>query len=339
MKQRNDTIDILKGIGIIIMIMGHLGFGEPFSIYIHAFNMPLFFAISGFLFVPESYPSIGKLIVKKTRRLLIPYLFFGFVNIAIAIAVQDGFSVQSAVSSLLWTNNSGLAISGALWFLTSLFIAEMVFYFISKVKNIYLICLLSMFIGITATYITIVLPFSMKQGFVGLSFMGCGYLYRKLKDSSFVLKIEKCSIWIIVILGILNAAAIFYNGLVNMRKNSYSNRFLFWLNALITVYLMLLVVKRWISYRKDKEFWFERIVKYIGKNSITFVCINETAILLVNFLFGQLVFNNFIFKLIIKLLKYSLVIGILSGIFELMNRTPLRVMLGEKMIQRKKNDA
>ena len=102
---------------------------------------------------------------------------------------------------------------------------------------------------------------------------------------------------------------------------------------------MLLVVKRWISYRKDKEFWFERIVKYIGKNSITFVCINETAILLVNFLFGQLVFNNFIFKLIIKLLKYSLVIGILSGIFELMNRTPLRVMLGEKMIQRKKNDA
>ena len=36
-------IDILRGIGIIIMVSGHIGFGGKFDRYIHTFHMPLFF--------------------------------------------------------------------------------------------------------------------------------------------------------------------------------------------------------------------------------------------------------------------------------------------------------
>ena len=47
---RDPSFDILKGLGILLMIMGHVGFGELFSKYIHAFHMPLFFLISGYFY-------------------------------------------------------------------------------------------------------------------------------------------------------------------------------------------------------------------------------------------------------------------------------------------------
>ena len=47
--KRLDYVDTLKGIGILLMLMGHVPFGANFDYYIHAFHMPLFFFISGFL--------------------------------------------------------------------------------------------------------------------------------------------------------------------------------------------------------------------------------------------------------------------------------------------------
>lgn len=46
--KRIEYIDIYKGIGIILMIMGHIGFGSKFDIWIHAFNMPMFFLYRDF---------------------------------------------------------------------------------------------------------------------------------------------------------------------------------------------------------------------------------------------------------------------------------------------------
>ena len=48
--KRIDEVDILKGIGIILMITGHIEFGSVYDKWIHSFHMPMFFIISGFLF-------------------------------------------------------------------------------------------------------------------------------------------------------------------------------------------------------------------------------------------------------------------------------------------------
>lgn len=47
--KRDTDIDILKAIGIVLMIMGHIGFGGIFDYWIHSFHMPMFFIMSGFL--------------------------------------------------------------------------------------------------------------------------------------------------------------------------------------------------------------------------------------------------------------------------------------------------
>lgn len=48
-KNRIEWIDTAKGIGIILVLLGHADF-EPFSKIIYMFHIPLFFFISGFLF-------------------------------------------------------------------------------------------------------------------------------------------------------------------------------------------------------------------------------------------------------------------------------------------------
>ena len=41
--ERIDYLDIARCIGIILMIMEHVGFSKRFDHFIHAFNMPMFF--------------------------------------------------------------------------------------------------------------------------------------------------------------------------------------------------------------------------------------------------------------------------------------------------------
>lgn len=54
---RETYIDILKGIGIIMMIAGHTGLLDLLKIdtYVAGFYMPMFFSISGYFFNPGKY--------------------------------------------------------------------------------------------------------------------------------------------------------------------------------------------------------------------------------------------------------------------------------------------
>ena len=47
---RLNDVDLFRAVGIVLMIMGHVGFGNMFSKWIHIFHMPMFFVISGYFF-------------------------------------------------------------------------------------------------------------------------------------------------------------------------------------------------------------------------------------------------------------------------------------------------
>lgn len=65
--KRFDEIDILKSMGIILMIMGHIGFGGIFDYWIHSFHMPMFYFISGFLY-RKSELSLREFLIKKENH-------------------------------------------------------------------------------------------------------------------------------------------------------------------------------------------------------------------------------------------------------------------------------
>lgn len=73
---RNVAIDALKGLGILLMVIGHSHL--PFNLrgLIFVFHMPLFFMVSGYLYKERSYAEI---LNKQIARIMVPFFFTGIV--------------------------------------------------------------------------------------------------------------------------------------------------------------------------------------------------------------------------------------------------------------------
>lgn len=52
---RKYWIDVLRALGIILVVLGHVSKEPNTVIFIYAFHMPLFFLLSGFLFNRHRY--------------------------------------------------------------------------------------------------------------------------------------------------------------------------------------------------------------------------------------------------------------------------------------------
>lgn len=72
--QRNIALDITKGIGILLVILGHCGSIPymPIRHFIFTFHMPLFFLVSGYLYKAKNAKDSIK---KDLVRLGLPYAF------------------------------------------------------------------------------------------------------------------------------------------------------------------------------------------------------------------------------------------------------------------------
>lgn len=79
------------------------------------------------------------------------------------------------------------------------------------------------------------LPWALSPAFVGLGLCWIGEMTRKYENR--LEKFLNMNWWQILITGILVTGLIFTNGYVNMRIGVYSIIPLFWLNALLAIYL------------------------------------------------------------------------------------------------------
>lgn len=85
-KQRDNVLDILRGIGMILVVFAHTYIGELTG-KIYLFHMPLFFIASGCMY------AIGKggTIRGKARSLLIPYFAFSLLSFAYWWLIESRF--------------------------------------------------------------------------------------------------------------------------------------------------------------------------------------------------------------------------------------------------------
>lgn len=126
---RLKQFDILKGIGILAVLVGHIGVsGFPRS-FIYGFHMPLFFFCSGVFYKNK---PIGDVIISGIRQLLIPYLFFLTVYniVSWSLLIFHGSSFFEAISVVLSRNNIinyDSNIYKTIWFLPCLFFVKVVY--------------------------------------------------------------------------------------------------------------------------------------------------------------------------------------------------------------------
>lgn len=186
---RDNFIDVLKGIGIVLVYCGHsVYWGTLPSRMIFCFHMPLFFFISGVLFGPERTGSAGRLLGRVARNLLIPYLLFCYVGFVMRIDAVFSFWQADPLRELIRiVHGEG---SNAIWFLMCLasiqIIAWMVWRYagVLRTKVCGAIALVAIIAG--AQYLSEcrsvrvfdMIPFMLASVPGGMIFFGLGFLFR-----------------------------------------------------------------------------------------------------------------------------------------------------------------
>jgi fucose 4-O-acetylase-like acetyltransferase len=131
--ERANAVDIVKGIAIILVVLGHTAQGmmhrgwwlTPRSLFletfIYSFHMPAFFFVSG-LFVKGSIAKRGahKFTVEKMKTVLYPYVILAIMSAAIEPLVEQ---FRSSTHPFQWRGFLfDLADGQASWFLFTLFV-------------------------------------------------------------------------------------------------------------------------------------------------------------------------------------------------------------------------
>lgn len=138
---RSGAIDIFRGIGIMLVVLGHVK-GVPDILHkaIYSFHMPAFFLLSGYLFNPrKAGDSVIDYAKAKFLRLVIPAWTIGLIcGTAFVLMLVLGKIGASEFATRLWGTLVGFPradqnfMSTPLWFLFCLFCLEFGAALISK---------------------------------------------------------------------------------------------------------------------------------------------------------------------------------------------------------------
>lgn len=266
---RSCSADILKGIGIILVVMGHVTHDMPLKNWIYAFHMPLFFLLSGIFFKP-TFDNWKK----SSKRLLMPYIVFAILSFVYWRFIElkfrplpNGFDANMHVLDIFWQTRE-FRFNVPLWFLPCLFIVQSIgCVLFSKVKN------WRITLGITVLWLLLaslinshVNAMWVNESFYAFPFFGIGYLIGKERFISTEIKLRSFSIYIV--LAILPLIGVwFLNTRNDMHGSSYPNGyFLFFVIALVCIACCYI-----ISAKLSMNKW----LMWLGTNSLVIMCIHE----------------------------------------------------------------
>ncbi len=157
-KERLGYIDILKGIGIFFVVLGHTNrIEESWLQWIYSFHMVLFFLVAGYLYGTERQKTdrVPVLWKKYAKNVLVPYFWFSLLAItwdAVGIFLDPMQYSADGMKEKIEDFFSLYGIS-VLWFLPAYFIA-VVSYRLLRTKIRYLFSLI-LCIGMAAVYVLI----------------------------------------------------------------------------------------------------------------------------------------------------------------------------------------
>lgn len=130
MKNRNINIDIIKGIGIILMVGGHCGM--PFTHFIYLFHMAIFFMASGYCFNAsnsETMQDVLSFVERKFKGLWFPYVLWTAVfsllhNVFIKAGIYSPtpWSISEIGKNIIksFFLHGHTQLGSALWFISAL---------------------------------------------------------------------------------------------------------------------------------------------------------------------------------------------------------------------------
>lgn len=322
MNKRLNWLDVGKGLGMILVMLGHTNIPSPLKAFIYTFHMPLFFFLSGYLFSVGKYPNFKFFLSKKISSLLVPYLFFSILAyVWFIITFKSGlvhyhdnllkplFGTIVAIRNSEWTIHSG-----TLWFLVCLFCTELIFYIITRKfhthKSIAIVLLFTSIMGyLYNKLVGIPLPWSLDITMISVSFYGIGYLCKEN-----ISRLE-CFVNIksFIVLGIINIISGLLNVILSgertdMFYGNYGNYFLFFIAALTGISAFIIFTKLIKNIA---------LFQYVGRNSLIYLALHQTII----FTLLDIVTNKYFVNA--KFLEVPMLKGLLYTVITLILIVPI----------------
>lgn len=201
MKSRNQAIDMLRGICMLCVMMGHAG-NVPGAIMkcLLPFYVPAFFFITGYIKHDLPQSGCSKRILKRFKRLIVLYFFYNFLLLFFCVIIHHmGIGkIVFALKGILYSrfclysdiqdiNNIFFftVANSPLWFLTALFMCEVVFectfYGVKDNRKAIFRSVVLLGIGLLMERLTILLPWSIDTAMTGAALMAGGYFWKSIE--------------------------------------------------------------------------------------------------------------------------------------------------------------
>lgn len=283
--QRDATFDIARAMGVLGVIIGHTLMGGHLNFLqniIFEMNLPIFFFVSGYFYRNK---KIMSLIKGGFNTLLFPYIILAIIWIilnyikiptlhTIKVFTIAAFYASGAPGIALF-GDGNIAI-GALWFLPAMFIGNILFHFIMKLKShslqiiFVLICvLLGFYLGPLYRF-----PLSLAAVLQVQLYYYAGHLwknYRQKIENNWTYYLLICICATFWIVGALS-------GWYGLTAGTANHILLATLGGLGTPFILLLLAKGIIKFTTN----FAALFKWIGQVSILFFIFNWLDIIFID---------------------------------------------------------
>jgi fucose 4-O-acetylase-like acetyltransferase len=234
--QRQIWIDILKGLGIVTVVSGHIGGILPPTFGL--MRMPLFLFVAGFLF--KINPDKKEYLFKKFVHLLVPYICFLFILYLpqAFMSVYHGHeTILKAIMNAILGGPLLVGRAGVFWFITCLFATQQLMNFLLNEyaeKKVMIIMLVLLFLSFLSSELLpdFWLPWSLNGVFAAAPIFFTGYLFKK---HPFNLKGFEFLLLILVILVCIR----FPNNLYNIKSNNFGIPVVTFVSALIVIFSLI----------------------------------------------------------------------------------------------------
>ena len=187
-KQRIEYIDLAKGLCISLVVLYHIHcFETTTETALQFFRMPLYYFLSGIFF--KEYGGLAIFSIKKVNKLIIPFLFFFLVAYAAGIVChflhfyERGIIEEPFHWNMIFDiftklgRGEDIGYNVPIWFLLSLFEANLLFYLLrTRIKNDKILLAVSFAIGILSVIAGLnKLPYCIDRTLIALPFFAVGY--------------------------------------------------------------------------------------------------------------------------------------------------------------------
>ncbi len=303
---RNTSIDVAKGITMLLVIWKHVCNNLPvaecfgtFNGFIGTMYMPCFFLLSGYFLKQEAF---GSFVRKKIQTLLWPFIFTYLLSFVIAILVDNLMpGVMKNEVNIMNVFYSRNFTNGPIWFLSALFMAMIVVYWINRLPRESYRIVAAVVVGTLGYYwnrlFCFRLPMFFDTGLTAVLFVYAGRWIKQLTE-------KENKRFDYLLFGVLTFTLGFNYGMgCSMQDNSYpDNIILFVTTSTIGTLAVVLI---------SKAIMENRILQYIGRNSLIILCFHMFVIMVAALVVKKMNLDNALALILCFVISTIVIIAII----------------------------